>query len=161
RLQHREHRLAIVACGIEPEMLDDALDLAAQYRNIARAAEVGSGGPQAEEAMLAVDAAAGVEGLDADVIEQRGAMNGRGRVRLGADQQLGLARSCAHIAAQDTDAWPWATAATRFTQDAESGAHIRHQAILAAAALEPVMPVAEEDEVSRLHPVEQVRALAH
>src|SRR4029077_5293820 len=159
-LEHREHGLAVVARGIEPEMLDDALDLAAQYRDVPRAAEVGGRGPQAEEAMLAIDAPARVEGLDADVVEQLTAMHGGGRVRLGQDQQLGLARAGAHITAQHGDTRT-AAAAARFAQDPEPRARIGHQAVLAAAALEAVMTIAEEHEVPRLHPVEQVRRLAN
>jgi len=78
-------------------MLDDALDLAAQYRDVARAAEVGGRGPQANEAMLAIDAPGRVESLEADVVEQLTTVHGGGRVRLGQDQQLRLAGARAHI----------------------------------------------------------------
>jgi hypothetical protein len=159
-LEHREHGLAVVARRIEPEMLDHALDLAAQYRNVPRAAEVGGRGPESEEAMLAVDAPAGVEGLDADVVEQLTAMHGGGRVRLGQDQQLRLAPAGAHVTAQHRDART-AAAAACFAQDSESRAHIGHEAVFAAAALETVVTIAEKDEVPRLHPIEQVRRLAH
>ena len=57
-LEHVQHRLAVVACGVEAEVLDDALDLTAQHRDVARAAVIGGRGPQTEEAVLAVDASA-------------------------------------------------------------------------------------------------------
>ena len=159
-LQHVEHRLAVVAARVEAEVLDDALDFLAQHRDIPRAAVISGRGPQAEEAVLAVDPTSGVEGLDADVIEQLAAVHGRGRVRLGHDQQLRLARARAHIAAQGRDArapTPPAGAA----EDAETGARVGHQAVLGPAALEPIVTVAEEHEVPAFHPVEQVGRLAH
>src|SRR6185437_11998306 len=94
-LEYVDHRLAVVAGRIQPEVLDDALDLAAQHRDVARAAVVCGRGPESQEAVLAIDTAACIEGLDADVIEQLAAVHGGGGVGLGDDQQLQLARGCA------------------------------------------------------------------
>src|SRR6185312_7946125 len=60
-LEDVEHRFAIVAVRIEPEVLDDSLDLAAQDGNVARTAVVDARSPQSQEPMLAGDAAAAVE----------------------------------------------------------------------------------------------------
>src|ERR1051326_4414567 len=141
-------------------MLDYPLDLAAQYRNIARAAEVGGGGPQAEETMLAIHPAARIEGFHANVVEHLAPMHGRGRVRLGEDEQLRLPRGRPHIAAQHRDARTPAARA-RFAENPEARARIGHEAVFVATALETVVAIAEKDEVPRLHPVEQVRGLAH
>ena len=159
-LEYVDHRLAVVAGRIQPEVLDDALDLAAQHRDVARAAVVGGRGPQSQEAVLAIDTAACVEGLDADVIEKLAAVHGGGGVGLGDDQQLQLARAAAHVAAQHGGA-RLARVAARGAQYAQTRARIRHQAVLGAAALQAVVAVAEEYEMPALHPVEQVSRLAH
>ena len=159
-LQRVEGGLAVVAGRIQAEMFDDVVDLAAQDRNVARAAVVGGGGPQSEEAVFAADAAAPVEGLHAHVVQVFAAVHGRRGVRLGDDQQLRLARLVAHVAAQHGGAGPLPLAARR-AEDSEAGGAVRDEAVLAAPALQPVVPVSQQDEVSALHPVEQVTRLGH
>src|SRR5262249_17404557 len=122
--------------------------------------EVGRGGPQAEEAMLTVHAAARIEGLHANVVEHLAAVHGRSRIRLGEDEQLRLARARPHVAAQHRDARA-TPARTRFAENPEARARSGHEAVFAATALETVVAITEKDEVPRLHPVEQVRSLAH
>ena len=156
-LEHVQHRLAVVAGRIQSEVLDDPLDFAPQHRNVARAAVIRGRGPKPEEPVLAVHPAALVEGLDAHVVEQLAAVNGRGRVGLGDDQELRLARAGAHVTAQDADARTPAPG----PENPETRRRIRHQAVLGATALEPVVAVAEKYEVPPLHPVEEVMRLAH
>src|SRR5439155_21544962 len=127
--------------------------------NIPRAAVIGGRGPKSEEAVLAVDPPTTIEDLDADVIEQLAAVHGRGRVRLGHDQQLRLARARAHVPAQGRDGRT-PTLPARPAEDAETGARVGHQAVLGAAAVEPVATVAEEHEVPGFHAVEEVARLA-
>ena len=100
-LEHVEHRLAVVACRVEAEVLDDrARPCAAapgcragcrdrRWRSTGR----GSGARRSTRPRES-------KVLTPDVVEQLGAMHGGGRVRLGDDQQLRLARLRAHIAAQ-------------------------------------------------------------
>ncbi len=75
-LEYVDHGLAVVAGGVQAKMLDHALDLAAQNRDVARAAVISGGCPQAEEAMLAAHAPAIVEVLHPDIVEIFGAMHG-------------------------------------------------------------------------------------
>src|ERR1700683_2421808 len=159
-LEHVEHGLAVVAGRIETEVLDDALDLAAQHRDVARAAVVGGRSPQADEAVLAIDAAAAVKGLHADVVEQLAAMHRGGGVGLGDDQQLRLAGAFAHVAAQHRHAAA-AGGAPRAAEHAQARAAVGNQAVLGAAALQAIATGAEEYEVLGFHPVEQVRSLAY
>src|SRR6185437_10406459 len=76
-LQDIDHRLAVVTVRIEAEVLHDALDFPAQNRDVTRAAVIGGGGPQAEEAVLAGNAAASVECFDSDVVQVLRTMNAR------------------------------------------------------------------------------------
>ncbi len=155
RLEHVHDGLAVMTLRIEAEVLDDALDFAPQYGNVPRASVVGRGGPQAEETMLAGDSPLGVEGLDADVIEVLGAMNAGGGIGLRKDEQLGLARFYAHVAAQHGRAGAFASAFA-IAEDAQSGSGVRDELILLSATLQRVVAVAEKHEVPRFHPVQQV-----
>src|SRR5262249_48849908 len=68
-LQNVQDGFAVVSGRVQAEMLDHALDLAPQDRNVACAAVVDAGGPKAEKAMLTDHTAPRVEILQADVVE--------------------------------------------------------------------------------------------
>ena len=85
-LQHGEQVAPGVAAGGEPGTIQHGIDLAPDHRQLAYRVQVRGRGEQAEEALLAVDVAVLVEGLDADVVEVRRAVHGRTRVGLGDDQ---------------------------------------------------------------------------
>src|SRR5205807_10478263 len=70
---------------------------------------------------------------------------------------LRLARAGAHVTAQDADARTPAPG----PENPETRKRIRHQAVLGATALEPVVAVAEKYEVPPLHPVEDAMRLPH
>ncbi len=72
----------------EPGALEHVVGLAAHDRDLAHARLVGDARVEAEEAALADDRAVRVEPLDADVVEVRGAVDGRARVRLGEHERV-------------------------------------------------------------------------
>src|SRR3984893_4024770 len=148
-----------MAGGVKAEILYDSLDFSSQDRDVARAAIVGGGGPQAEKPVLAVDFAALIEGFDADVVQVFASMYGRSRIRLRQDQQFVLAGARAHVAAQGRCAGAGCSAIA-IAQNAESGASVGDDVGLAGAALQVVVPVAEEDEVAAFHPLEQAASFA-
>src|SRR6185437_4243771 len=57
-LEHVEDGLAVVAVRIETEILDYAIDLAPQHRDVARTAVIGGRSPEPQEPVLADDPAA-------------------------------------------------------------------------------------------------------
>ena len=157
RLEHMNHGLAVVAGRIEPEMIDDALDLVTQQRNLARAAAVHRGCEQAEEAPLAIHAPVLVVGFDADVIEVRRAVNGRYRVRLGDREQIAFACVRPQLAGQSRRLELLAAA---HAQDTEPAVGFRLEQIFGSAALQGVLAIAQEGEMVRFHPLEQCRDFA-
>ena len=154
--QHVEDGFAVMTVRVDAEVLDDAIDLAPQQRDVARTEVIGGGGPQPEEAVLAGDPAAGIEGLDARVVEILGAMHGRDGVGLGQDEELPIAGASADIARQHGRG---GLAAPR-AAGCRARCAVGNQAILAGAALEPVIAVAEEDEMTLLHPLQELAGLA-
>ena len=99
-----DERLARVAALREARPRDDVRDLPAQHRNVGRLGAVSPRRVQAEKSMLAADLAGGIEALDADVVEIPGAMDGRARVRLRHDQEVGHARVGADLRRQRGEA---------------------------------------------------------
>ncbi len=162
--QYVQNGLAVVAVGIDSEVLDDFLDLATQNRDVARASIVGARSPQAEKPMLAGHTPAGVECLDSDVVEVLAAMDGGNRVRFGDVQNATVASPCAHIATQCRDARFSSVgasgAAAGVAQDTQARLRVGQQPILRRTALEVVVAVAEKYEVPFLHPGEQVTGFA-
>src|SRR5262249_19283514 len=86
--QNVQYGFTVVPRGVQSEVLDHSLDFAPQHRNVTRATEVRTRGPQTEEAVLANDPALRVEPFDADVIEILSPMNGCDGVRLRDDEHL-------------------------------------------------------------------------
>src|SRR5262249_18502826 len=68
-LEYVQYRLAVVAGGVESEVADDLIHLAAQYRNVARAAGIGGRGPQPEKGGVRVHPPAAGGGASAHVSE--------------------------------------------------------------------------------------------
>ncbi len=143
--------------GIQPEVVDDALHLVAQDRDLVGAPAVGRRGPQSEEPAFAADIALRVEGLDADIVEVGRAVHRGDRVRLGDDERLRGTRESPDLAGK-RDRLRLAPGAR--THDAEARARHRHEPVLARPAPQPVLAVAEEREVVVLHPLEQRLRLA-
>ena len=82
RLEDVEERLVVVTPAEQTRPLHDALGLAPEHRDLPWARAVGGVRVEPEEAPLTGDLAVLVEALDADVVEVRGAVHGRPRVRL-------------------------------------------------------------------------------
>ncbi len=152
--QDVQHGLGVVTLRAEPELVEDLAHLVAQHRNFARALAVRARSPKAQEAVLAIHRAARVEGLEAHVVEIAAAMHGRNGIRLGDDEQRSSARAGADVAAQQRrpHSLPSASIAT---QDPEPAFDVGRQGIAAAAALQPVVAIAEEREVIRFHPFDE------
>ena len=155
-LEGVHQRLAGVAAQVEADPLEHRVGLLAQQRDPGQRLGVGGAGVEPEEPALADDLAV-LERLHADVVEVRRAVHGRPGVRLGQHQQrllagLGLddrgelAERRRHVLVG--------------AQDAEAGARHGAQQLVVALLLEPVLAVAEEGEVVRGQPLEQLAALA-
>ena len=149
----------VVAVLGQAEMRDHRIELAAQQRDLGGRHVIRARGPEAEEAMFAVDVARVVEGLHAHVVEITAAMHGRGRVRLGEHQQLRCARLATQVAGQH-DGRRTSCALPLVAQDAEAARGVAHQRVTRAAALQAVVTIAEEHEMSVVHPREQGACLA-
>ncbi len=154
-----DHRLGVMALRWQPEMFDHRIELAPQERNVRRRRVVGARRPQAEEAMFTGDIAGGIEGLDADVIDVTGTMNGRGGVRLGEHQQVGCTRLAPQVSGQHDGRRGFAPAAG--AQDAEAAVDVAHQCVARAAAFQTVVAIAQENEMPVMHPGEQRPRLRH
>ena len=100
RLEDLDERLVVVAALRQARALDHPLRLAAEDRDLPRARAVGGVRVEAEEAPLAGDLAGGVEALDADVVEVRGPVHGRARVRLRQVEEVLLPREPPHLRRQ-------------------------------------------------------------
>ncbi len=87
-LEDVQQRLAVVRAGPYPRALDQPAHLAPEQRDVAGRAVVGAGGEQAQEPVLADDAAVRGVAFDPDVIEIRVAVDRRAGVGLGEDQRL-------------------------------------------------------------------------
>ncbi len=147
------HGLGVVALRRQVEVLDHRIELAPQQRDLGRRRVIRARGPQAEKTMLAVDAAGGIEGLDAHVVEITRAVHGRRRIGLGEHQQVGLARLVAQMTRQHDGSL--SAAARRSAQDAEPAVGIAHQHVARSAALQVIVAVTQEHEVPVVHPGEQ------
>src|ERR1700730_18255207 len=90
-----------------------------QHGNFAWVAAVGRRSPQAQESLLADQAALGVEMFDADIVEVSGPVNGRYQIRLGDEKDVAGAGLAADVARER------AVAALRLSvaaaQNAEAG----------------------------------------
>src|SRR6185437_3377880 len=120
---------------------------------MSRTAMIGGRGPEAQEPVLAGDPAARIEGLHARVVEIFRAMHRGDGVGLGEDEELPVTGPGTDVAGQHGGDG-FAPRVAR-TQDAEAAAAVRNQTVLARLALESVVAVAEEDEVTLLHPLEE------
>ncbi len=146
-LEDVDERLAVVAGGRVAGPRDDRLDLAAEQRDLARAAVVGGRGEEAEEAMLARDAAVRRVALDADHVEIGSAMHGAARRALGDQQRCqGIARALADRGRQGVEA-PRSLARIVVLEDAEAAALDPAEVNAAPILLEPVLGVAEKGEM--------------
>src|SRR5690606_33457578 len=85
-------RFAAMAAWVDARLLDELRHLQTQQRNVARQLVVGGGREEAEEAPLRLRPSLRVEDLDADVVERRGPMDPRDRIRLRDDERLSRSR---------------------------------------------------------------------
>ncbi len=158
RLEDLDQRLVVVTALREPRSLDDALSLAAENGDLPRALAVGGVRVEPEEPPLAGDLAGGVEALHADVVEVRGPVHGRPRVRLRQGEQALLAREPSHLRRQLREAdgdRPLVAGA----KDAEARAGHGAQHVLPVLGEDVVLAIAEEGEVVVVDPLEQVTRL--
>src|SRR5690606_27654161 len=123
-----------------------------------RAAVVGAGGVQAEEALLAGDVAVGVELEDADVVHVALAVDPRTGAGLGQDQRLGDAGLVQAVRGQALDRTRRAVVLA--AHQAQAGALDRRQHRFATLLDHLVFAVAEQDEVVGSGPAEELLRLA-
>ena len=153
-LDDLEQRLAVVAGRRVPGLVQHLLDLLRQQRDVARTGLVGGGRVQAQEAALTRDLAVGPELLDADVVEIRRPVNVRSRVGLGQHEHVRCARELERLRPQALERGRRGVA-----KDPQAGVRDGLQAGLFALLHEVVLAVAEEREVVRGDPLEEVRDL--
>jgi hypothetical protein len=151
-LEDLEQRLFVVALGREGGAPQHGLHLAPQDRYVPRAGLVGGMRVETQEAAFADHPAVAVEALDADVVEVRGPVHGRARVRFGEVEQVRLQHARAHRRRQLVEA---ARALLGMAQDAEPRSRDRHEAQLGGRAGQLVVAEAEEGEVVVLKPGEE------
>ncbi len=165
RLEDVAQRLAAVAGRAQARTLHHVLVALAHQRDFPRAAVVGAGGEQAEEALFADDAALGVEFQHADVIHVAAAVDPRAGVGLGQDQRVGQAAG----GVQALRGQPLDRARHRgvlAAHQAQAGAVLGGQHVLAALLLHLVLTVAEEGEMVVRGPAQELlrlvaRLIAH
>ncbi len=141
--------------GREPRPLDHLFHQAAQPGDPIGRLCVGLRRQQSEESLLTDDPAAGVEGLDPDVVEVVGPVNRRFRAGLGEVEQHGLGGPGRGLGGHVAEPTRDGLCALRRPQDPEAGVRLRDEQI----AVEPVLAVPEEDEVVARQPVEQLLTL--
>ena len=138
--------LAAVAARCQAGLAHHVFVALAHQRDFPRAAVVGAGGEQAQEALFADDLAFGVEFQHADVIHVAGAMHARTGIGLGQDQRVlqagggiealrgeRLDRTCSGLVLP--------------AHQAQAGVVERRQHVFLALLLHAVLAVAEEGEV--------------
>ena len=158
RLQDMAQRLAAMAVGRQAGLAHDVLVALAHQRDLPRAAVVGAGGEQAQEALLAGDAAVGVEGQHADVVHVTLAMHRGARIGLGQDHRLGLPGLVEQVGGQRAHRARLARGMA--PHQAQAGVLLRHQHFLAALLLHAVLAIAEEGEVVVGGPLQEFLRLA-
>ena len=157
RLDDVDERLVVVAAVRQPGAFEHAPRLAPDHRDLPGRRAVGRVRVEAEEAPFGDDVAACVEALDADVVEVRGAMHGRPRVRLRQVEQVLVPGHPPHVRRQAREAGRDRRPAA-LAQDAEPGAGDGAQHLLPVLVRDLVLAEAEEGEVLA-HPLEQVDRL--
>ncbi len=143
-LEHREHRLAVMARRVEPEGGHDLVDLVTDDRDLGGGGEVRGGRPKTQEPVLAHHAASGIALEHRDLVEMPRAVHGRASAGFGDVQSVACPCGGRRVHAG-------VRAGRRAPQDAEPAA--RHAA--QTAALQPQALVALEDEMRAVHPVQQ------
>ena len=146
-------RLAVVAVGRQRKVLDELGDLVAHQGDLARVGAVSGRGPQPEEAAFADQLTLGAELLDADVVEIAGPMHRRLEVRLGDQGEDPGTALPTDVACEDPPGALGMLVAR--TQDAEAGGLDGFQRLVAGRAAQPVFAVAQEGEMTALHPGQQ------
>ncbi len=145
----------VVAARCEMKMCGNAPPLQAQPRYLLRTGQIGTGGPQADDAGFADDAATGVKALDTDVVQITRAMHRRAPIRLGDEQDSRLTQRVADIGPQQP---AFAIAALTIAQKSQRAARHRHQLRTGAAVPQAIFHVAEKGKMMRLHVQQQVAA---
>ena len=157
-LEDVEERLVVVASLQEAGALDHPLRLAPEHGDLPGAGAVGGVRVEPEEAPLAGHLAGVVEPLDPDVVEVGGTVHGRPRVRLRQAERVLLTREPPHLRRQLREAHrdrPLVGGA----QDPEARAGRGAQHVLPFLGEDLVLAIAEEREVTVVHPLEQVASL--
>ncbi len=154
RLEDLDQGLLVVAARGERGAREHVLDLAAQDRDVGQPRLVGRVRVEPEEAALADDLALVVEALHSDVVEVRGAVDSRARVRLRQVEQVRLERQRAHLRRKLVER-ARALLAPRLAQDAEPRPGHGAQPQLVVLGHELVVAIAEEGEVVVLDPCDE------
>ena len=161
-VQDMDQRLAVVAGRIEMGARDAILHLAAQERNIARAAVIGRGGEEADEQALAHDPAIAIEALDAHRIHLHRTMDRGPPVGLGHHQQARLMQEVAHVRGQALRvAQAIEDRNAIVAENAEPAAGDDRGRGLLAGAVKIVVAIAQEGEIVVGEPGEEGARLAH
>ncbi len=148
--------LAAVAAGRKPGLLHHVFMALAHQRDLPRAAVVGAGGVQADEALLGDRVALGVELQHADVVHVARTVHGGAAVGLGEDQRVHRAALRQVVRGQRLDVARRRGVA--LAQQAQSAVLDGSQD--ARAFLHAVFAVAEEREVVGRRPAQELLRLA-
>ncbi len=158
RFQDVAQGLAAMAARSQPRLAHHIFVALTHQRNFPWAAVVGAGREQAQEALLADDAALGVEFQDADVIHVTDPMHARACIGLGQDQRiLELGRGVQPMRGQRGHRARRRGVAS--AQQAQAGLFQRRQHVLAILLLHPILAVAEEGEVVGRGPAQELLGL--
>ena len=155
-LEDLEQGLAIVAGGRKPCPTQDAVDLAAQERNLPGADLVGRGRVKPEEAPLTRHLSIGAEPLDADVVQVRGPMHRGAGIGLREHENMRRSRERHSLGPERCTRVAGVPA-----QDAQPGVLDRFQVRLGLPPRDVVFAVTEECEVVLDQPFEELPDLGH
>ena len=152
RVEQRDGRLVVVRALDQVLAAQDLAQLAVQQRRLRGRLGVGLRREQAEHARLAGDAPVGGDLAHADVVHPHAPVHGREPVGLGDDQQVALERALAPVRRQRCDRLRTRELGRVLVgEDAEPRAGHHADALV----VDPVLAVAEEDEVLVQQPLQE------
>ena len=152
RVEQRDRGLVVVRALDQVLVAEDLAQLAVEQRRLGGGLGVGLAREQAEHARLAGDAPVRPDLADADVVHPRAAVHGGEPVGLGDDQQVALERALAHLVREVGERPRAGVGGGRLVgEDPEAGAGHDAERVV----LDPVLPVAEEDEVVLEQPLQE------
>ena len=159
-IEDRQQRLAVMSVAIEARPSQQALDPAAQQRDVVNRRVIGRGGEEADQPVFAGDATVGVAGLHDHAIHRAAAMDQRLPVGLHDQDVVRSAREAGHrLAAADAGLEQAHLVAA---QDAQRRS--RHNLVAQAGGLARILDIAvaamaEEGEMVGLEPAQEILVL--